>query len=135
MRAANILETIGHTPHIRINRLFGPAAQVWIKSERSNPGGSIKDRIGLAMVEAAERSGALKPGGVVFVQANIGSFEPVRSQTRKLVYWLNDVLSLKVGHPHPPRDRIAQSFRNAGAEILMIDYDDPLIDRVAARRR
>ena len=59
MKAASILETIGNTPHVRINRLFGPGANVWIKSERSNPGGSIKDRIALAMVEDAERSGAL----------------------------------------------------------------------------
>jgi len=65
MRADNILQTIGNTPHIRINRLFGPGANVWIKSERSNPGGSIKDRIALAMVEAAEKSGALKPGGTI----------------------------------------------------------------------
>jgi len=65
MRAPNILSTIGHTPHIRIHRLFGPEAQVWIKSERSNPGGSIKDRIALAMVEDAEATGALKPGGVI----------------------------------------------------------------------
>jgi cysteine synthase A len=65
MKAANILETIGRTPHIRINRLFGNGHQVWIKSERSNPGGSIKDRIALAMVEDAERSGALKPGGTI----------------------------------------------------------------------
>ncbi|WP_404300443.1 cysteine synthase A [Alicycliphilus denitrificans] len=65
MRADNVLQTIGNTPHIRINRLFGAAAQVWIKSERSNPGGSIKDRIALAMVEAAEQSGALKPGGTI----------------------------------------------------------------------
>ena len=64
MKAQSILETIGNTPHIRIQRLF-PDAEVWIKSERSNPGGSIKDRIGLAMIEAAERSGALKPGGVI----------------------------------------------------------------------
>jgi cysteine synthase A len=64
VKAANILETIGQTPHIRINRLFGNA-QVWIKSERSNPGGSIKDRIALSMVEDAERSGALKPGGTI----------------------------------------------------------------------
>jgi cysteine synthase A len=64
MKAANILETIGRTPHIRINRLFGKA-EVWIKSERSNPGGSIKDRIALSMVEDAERSGALKPGGTI----------------------------------------------------------------------
>ena len=65
MKAADILATIGNTPHVRINRLFGPSAQVWIKSERSNPGGSIKDRIALAMVEAAEASGALQPGGTI----------------------------------------------------------------------
>lgn len=65
MKANNVLETIGNTPHIRINRLFGQAHQVWIKSERTNPGGSIKDRIALAMVEAAEKSGALKPGGII----------------------------------------------------------------------
>jgi len=59
------LHTIGNTPHVRINRLFGPTAQVWIKSERSNPGGSIKDRIALAMVEAAEQSGQLAPGGTI----------------------------------------------------------------------
>jgi cysteine synthase A len=64
MRAASILETIGKTPHVRINRLFGEA-EVWSKSERANPGGSIKDRIALAMVEDAERSGALKPGGTI----------------------------------------------------------------------
>ena len=65
MRANTILQTIGNTPHVRINRLFGPAAQVWIKSERSNPGGSIKDRIALAMVEAAEQSGQLKAGATI----------------------------------------------------------------------
>jgi cysteine synthase A len=65
MKAANILETIGNTPHIRINRLFGDRAEVWMKSERANPGGSIKDRIALAMVEDAERSGKLKPGGTI----------------------------------------------------------------------
>ncbi len=65
MKAQNILQTIGHTPHVRINRLFGPQANVWIKSERGNPGGSIKDRIALAMVEAAEASGELKPGATI----------------------------------------------------------------------
>ena len=65
MKAKNVLETIGNTPHIRINRLFGQTHEVWIKSERTNPGGSIKDRIALAMVEAAEKSGALKPGGTI----------------------------------------------------------------------
>jgi len=65
MKANSVLDTIGHTPHIRINRLFGNTHQVWIKSERTNPGGSIKDRIALAMVEAAEKSGALKAGGTI----------------------------------------------------------------------
>ena len=65
MKADHILQTIGNTPHIRINRLFGTAANVWIKSERSNPGGSIKDRIALSMVEDAEASGALQPGGTI----------------------------------------------------------------------
>ena len=65
MKFDNILQTIGRTPEVRINRLFGAGAQVWIKCERANPGGSLKDRIALAMVEAAEKSGALKPGGTI----------------------------------------------------------------------
>jgi cysteine synthase A len=65
VKADNILQTIGGTPHIRINRLFGDKAEVWIKSERSNPAGSIKDRIALAMIEAAEKDGRLKPGGTI----------------------------------------------------------------------
>ena len=64
MKANSILETIGNTPHIRVAKLF-PDAEVWVKSERSNPGGSIKDRIGLAMIEAAERDGSLKEGGTI----------------------------------------------------------------------
>jgi cysteine synthase A len=65
MKFDNVLQTIGNTPAIHINRLFGANAKVWIKSERSNPGGSIKDRIALSMVEDAEKSGALKPGGTI----------------------------------------------------------------------
>ncbi|RZL07917.1 MAG: cysteine synthase A [Rubrivivax sp.] len=65
MKALNILETIGRTPHIRAQRLFGPTAEVWIKAERANPGGSIKDRIALAMVEDAESRGVLKAGGTI----------------------------------------------------------------------
>ncbi|MFV0643445.1 MAG: cysteine synthase A [Sphingomonadaceae bacterium] len=64
MKADNVLQTIGNTPHIRLSRLF-PDHEVWVKNERSNPGGSIKDRIALAMVEAAEQSGDLKPGGTI----------------------------------------------------------------------
>jgi cysteine synthase len=65
MKAPHILATIGNTPHIRVNRLFGPSSQVWIKSERANPGGSIKDRIALSMVEDAEASGKLRKGGTI----------------------------------------------------------------------
>jgi len=64
MKADNILATIGGTPHIRLSRLF-PDHEVWVKSERSNPGGSIKDRIALAMVEDAEARGKLQPGGTI----------------------------------------------------------------------
>ncbi len=65
MKTNSILETIGSTPHVRINRLFDPKVNVFIKLERANPGGSIKDRIGLSMIEAAEKSGDLVPGGVI----------------------------------------------------------------------
>ena len=64
MKAESILATIGNTPHIRLSRLF-PDHEVWVKCERANPGGSIKDRIGLAMIEAAEQDGSLKPGGTI----------------------------------------------------------------------
>ncbi len=62
MKANNILETIGNTPVVRINRLFGKTHEVWMKLERANPGGSIKDRIAMSMVEDAEKRGVLKPG-------------------------------------------------------------------------
>jgi cysteine synthase A len=65
MKANSVLETIGNTPHIRLNRLFGDGAEVWVKSERSNPAASIKDRIALSMIEDAEASGKLKPGGTI----------------------------------------------------------------------
>jgi len=64
MKFNNILDTIGKTPHVRLSRMF-PDHEVWVKCERANPGGSIKDRIGLAMIEAAEADGSLKPGGTI----------------------------------------------------------------------
>ena len=64
MKANSILDTIGNTPHVRLSKLF-PESEVWVKSERSNPGGSIKDRIALAMIEAAEQDGRLSPGGTI----------------------------------------------------------------------
>jgi cysteine synthase A len=65
MRVNNILETIGNTDHVRINKLFGDQAEVWMKLERSNPGGSIKDRIALSMIEDAEKKGTLKKDSVI----------------------------------------------------------------------
>lgn len=65
MKASSVLQTIGNTPHIRLARMFPAPHEVWVKSERSNPGGSIKDRIALAMVEAAEADSRLKPGGTI----------------------------------------------------------------------
>ena len=65
MKAQTILETIGRTPHVRMQRLFGRDHEVWIKQERANPAGSIKDRIALSMIEDAERSGQLKPGSTI----------------------------------------------------------------------
>jgi cysteine synthase A len=65
MKVNNILETIGNTPHVRINNLFDQAYEVWYKLERSNPGGSIKDRIALSMIEEAEKQGFLKPDSVI----------------------------------------------------------------------
>jgi cysteine synthase len=62
MKAENILKTIGNTPHIRVNNLYPTGSEVWIKLERANPGGSIKDRIALSMVEDAEENGLLKAG-------------------------------------------------------------------------
>lgn len=65
MKVNNILETIGRTPHLKINRLYGNDHDIWIKLERANPGGSIKDRIALSMIEDAEKNGILKSGGVI----------------------------------------------------------------------
>ncbi|MCX7798457.1 MAG: cysteine synthase A [Melioribacter sp.] len=65
MKAQNILETIGNTPHLKINKLFGKNHEVWIKLERANPGGSIKDRIALSMIEDAEKKGILKPDSII----------------------------------------------------------------------
>ena len=65
MKLNSILESIGNTPHLKINRLFDPHYSVWIKLERNNPGASIKDRIALSMIEDAEKKGILKPNSVI----------------------------------------------------------------------
>ena len=99
MKAYTILDTIGNTPHVRIQRLFGADANVWIKSERSNPGGSIKDRIALAMVDAAEQSGALKPGGTIIEPTSgntgIGLAMVAAVKGYKLVLVMPDSMSIE----------------------------------------
>ena len=102
MKASSVLATIGNTPHIRINRLFGAASlshQIYIKSERSNPAGSIKDRIALAMVEAAEQSGALKPGGTIIEPTSgntgVGLAMVAAVKGYKLVLVMPDSMSLE----------------------------------------
>ena len=98
MKANNILETIGGTPHIRIHRLFGDA-NVWIKSERSNPGGSVKDRIALAMVEDAEQRGLLRPGGTIIEPTSgntgIGLAMVAAVKGYKLVLVMPDSMSIE----------------------------------------
>jgi cysteine synthase A len=102
MKAQTILETIGKTPHIRIQRLFADIAkgrEVWIKSERANPGGSIKDRIALSMVEAAERDGQLKPGGTIIEPTSgntgIGLAMVAAVKGYKLVLVMPDSMSIE----------------------------------------
>jgi cysteine synthase A len=99
MKANSVLDTIGRTPHVRINRLFGEKHQVWIKSERANPGGSIKDRIALAMVEAAEKSGQLKPGGTIIEPTSgntgIGLAMVAAVKGYKLVLVMPDSMSIE----------------------------------------
>jgi cysteine synthase len=99
MKAHSILDTIGDTPHVRIQRLFGTGANVWIKSERGNPGGSIKDRIALAMVEDAEKSGALKHGGTIIEPTSgntgIGLAMVAAVKGYKLVLVMPDSMSIE----------------------------------------
>ncbi len=99
MKAQNVLQTIGNTPHIRINKLFGASANVWIKSERSNPGGSVKDRIALAMVEDAEKTGALKAGGTIIEPTSgntgIGLAMVAAVKGYKLVLVMPDSMSIE----------------------------------------
>lgn len=99
MKAESILQTIGNTPHVRINRLFGAGQNVWIKSERSNPGGSIKDRIALAMIEAAEKSGELKPGATIIEPTSgntgVGLAMVAAVKAYKLVLVMPDSMSIE----------------------------------------
>ena len=106
MKANSILDTIGATPHVRVARLF-PGAEVWIKSERGNPGGSIKDRIALAMIEAAEANGQLKPGGTIIEPTSgntgIGLAMVAAVKGYKLILVMPDSMSIE-------RRRLMQAY-------------------------
>ena len=98
MKADSILATIGNTPHVRLARLF-PDHEVWVKCERANPGGSIKDRIGLAMIEAAEADGSLTPGGTIIEPTSgntgIGLAMAAAVKGYKLVLVMPDSMSIE----------------------------------------
>lgn len=98
MKADSVLATIGNTPHIRLARMF-PNHEVWVKSERTNPGGSIKDRIGLAMIEAAEADGSLKPGGTIIEPTSgntgIGLAMAAAVKGYKLILVMPDSMSIE----------------------------------------
>ena len=99
MKAQTLLDTIGNTPHIRMQRLFGASHEVWIKSERANPGGSIKDRIALAMVEDAEQRGLLKPGATIIepTSGNTGVGQAMVAAVKgyKLILVMPDSMSIE----------------------------------------
>lgn len=99
MRYNNILETIGNTPHVKINSLFGKDHEVWVKLERSNPGGSIKDRIALSMIEDAEKKGLLKSGSVIIEPTSgntgIGLAMVAAAKKYKLVLVMPESMSIE----------------------------------------
>lgn len=112
MKASSILETIGNTPHVRLGRLF-PDHDVWLKQERVNPGGSIKDRIALAMIEAAEADGSLSEGGVIIEPTSgntgIGLAMVAAVKGYRLILVMPESMSIE-------RRRIMLSF---GAEFVL----------------
>ncbi len=113
MKANNILETIGNTPHVRINRLYPADYEVWIKLEKSNPGGSIKDRIALAMVEEAEKEGQLTPGDVIIEPTSgntgIGLAMVAAVKGYRLILTMPDSMSME-------RRQVLQAL---GAELVL----------------
>ena len=112
MLANDVLQTIGNTPHIRINRLFGTAHSVYIKSERSNPGGSIKDRIAAAMVEAAEAAGVLRPGSTIIEPTSGNTGVGLAMVAAVKGYKLILVMPERHEHRAPPADaRLRREIR------------------------
>lgn len=115
MKYDNILETIGNTPHVRINNLFRDDIEVWMKVERANPGGSIKDRIGLAMIEAAEKDGTLKAGTVIIEPTSgntgIGLAQAAAVKGYRLILTMPESMSIE-------RRRLLSAL---GAELVLTE--------------
>ena len=113
MKVNSILETIGNTPHLKINKMFDPGFSVWVKLERSNPGASIKDRIALSMVDDAEKKGLLKPGSVIIepTSGNTGIGLAIVAAVKgyRLILVMPESMSLE-------RRKIMSSF---GAEFVL----------------
>jgi cysteine synthase A len=113
MKVNSILETIGNTPHLKINRLYSPAYSVWVKLERANPGASIKDRIALSMIEDAEKKGILKSGSVIIEPTSgntgIGLAIVAAVKAYRLILVMPESMS-------PERRKIMSSY---GAEVVL----------------
>ncbi len=129
MKVDNILQTIGNTPHVRINRLFGDHLEVWMKVERFNPGSSIKDRIALAMVETAERDGLLKPGTTLIEPTSgntgIGLAMVCAVKGYRLVLTMPESMSIE-------RRKILKAY---GAELVLTAKEDGMGGAIAEAER
>ncbi len=125
MKAQNILQTIGNTPHVRINRLFPSDYEVWVKVEKTNPGGSIKDRIALSMVEDAEEKGILKPGSVIIEPTSgntgIGLALVAAVKGYRLILTMPESLSIE-------RRRVVNAL---GAELVLTPKEEGMKGSIA----
>jgi len=128
MKASTILATIGGTPHVRINRLFGATHEVWIKSERANPGGSIKDRIALAMIEDAEQRGLIRANGIIVEPTSgntgVGLAMVAAVKGYKLVLVMPDSMSIE-------RRRLMLAY---GAEFVLTPKEKGMSGAIARAR-
>jgi cysteine synthase len=125
MRTDSVLGTIGNTPHVRLSRLFGDRVKVWIKLERANPGGSIKDRIALAMIRDAEAKGTLKPDSVIIepTSGNTGIGLAMVSAVKKyrLILVMPESMSIE-------RRRILAAY---GAELVLTPKEQGMKGAIA----
>ena len=128
MRAQTILDTIGNTPHVRIRRLFGASHEIWMKLERANPGGSIKDRIALSMIEDAEQRGVLTPGSTIVEPTSgntgIGLAMVAAVKGYRLILVMPESMSIE-------RRRIMKAY---GAEFVLTPRENGMPGAIARAR-